>query len=54
MRPINVEAAAQAFWGMLFSHSLMHDVYADQVGSSMGLEEMVEHFVDLFMRGTVR
>ncbi len=53
VRPINVEAAAQAFWGMFFTYGLAHDIYADQI-KGVRPEELVNHFVDLFVQGTIR
>lgn len=54
LRPINAEAAAQAFWGMFFSYGLAHDFYFDQVDGGMSEEELVNHFVDIFYQGTIR
>lgn len=54
LRPINVEAAAQAFWGMFFSYGLAQNIYADRVGDEMSTDELVGHFVDLFVQGTIR
>jgi AcrR family transcriptional regulator len=54
VRPINVEAAAQAFWGMFFTYGLGQDVYAERMGMRVSAEEMVGHFVDLFVHGTIR
>lgn len=54
LRDINVEAAAQAFWGMIFSYGLAHDMYADRVDGGMNEGELVSHFVDIFVQGTIR
>lgn len=53
IRPVHVEAAAQAFWGMFFTYGVILDVYNDDFGQDMSVEEIVAHFVDIFVNGTL-
>ena len=54
IRPLNVEAAAQAFWGMFFSYGVIQDVYGEPAVEGMPPEETVAHFVNIFVDGTIR
>jgi AcrR family transcriptional regulator len=53
VRPLNVEAAAQAFWGMFFAYGVLLDVYDEPPSGEMSPEEVVVHFVDIFVNGTI-
>jgi len=54
IRPLHVEAAAQAFWGMFFTYGVILDAFNDDFGQDMPAEEIVAHFVDIFVYGTLR
>jgi AcrR family transcriptional regulator len=47
------ELTAQAFFGMFFEYSLGRNLI-DEEGTELSMEAVVEHLVDLFVRGTLR
>jgi AcrR family transcriptional regulator len=53
LRPLNTEAAAQAFLGMFFAYGLILSAFDEQLAVRMPLDEVVPHFVDIFINGTV-
>jgi TetR/AcrR family transcriptional repressor of mexJK operon len=53
IRPIHPEAAAQVFFGALFSYSLMTEVLIDPAKAKATAEQVVETAVDIFVEGTV-
>jgi AcrR family transcriptional regulator len=52
VRPLHAEAAAQAFWGMFFAYGISTGILAEPVQPAISDEELVSHFVDIFVRGT--
>lgn len=54
IRPINTDAAAQAFWGMIFAYSLIVDTLKEGIPGDMTPEEAVTHFVNIFIDGTIQ
>jgi AcrR family transcriptional regulator len=53
IRPVNTDAAAQAFWGMILAYSLIVDALKDEIPGGMSPEEAVTHFVNIFIDGTI-
>lgn len=53
VRPLDPEAMAQAFWGMIFSYGLSLAILAEPLASGMSPEEVVAQFVDIFVSGTI-
>jgi AcrR family transcriptional regulator len=53
VRQLHAEATAQAFWGMFFAYGISVGILAEPVQPALSDEEMVSHFVDIFVRGTV-
>lgn len=54
VRPINTDAAAQAFWGMILAYSLIVDALKAGIPGERTPEETVAHFVDIFIEGTIQ
>jgi AcrR family transcriptional regulator len=54
IRSINTDAAAQAFWGMILAYSLIVDALKEEIPGDMTPEEVVNHFVDIFIEGTIQ
>jgi AcrR family transcriptional regulator len=54
IRPLNVEAAAQAFWGMFFAYAVILDVYHEPPSLGVSPQEVAAHFVDVFVNGIIR
>jgi AcrR family transcriptional regulator len=54
VRILHAEAAAQAFWGMFFAYSISLGLLAEPVRPELASEKLVELFVDIFVRGTLR
>jgi AcrR family transcriptional regulator len=54
IRPINTEAAAQAFWGMILAYSLIIDALDEGIPGDMTPEQAVAHFVNIFIDGTIQ
>ena len=52
VRPLHAEAAAQAFWGMVFAYSISLWLLDEKVQPELSSEELVEAFVEIFVRGT--
>jgi hypothetical protein len=52
VRPLHAEAAAQAFWGMFFAYSISLGLLDEKVQPELSPEELVEAFVEIFVRGT--
>jgi AcrR family transcriptional regulator len=53
LRPLHAEAAAQAFWGMFFAYGISTGILAEPVQPEISDKELVSHFVDIFIRGTI-
>jgi len=53
VRPLNCEAAANALWGMFFTYGLSTGLYDEPSITTLSPEEMVRHYVDLFIEGTL-
>ena len=53
VRPLNVEAAAQAFMGMIFAYSMTLNLFDEPALREMSPHDIVAHFVDLFVDGTI-
>jgi len=51
VRQLHVEAAAQAFWGMLFAYSISLGLLDEDVEPELEPGELVAQFVDIFVRG---
>lgn len=51
LRALNTKAAAQAFWGMILAYSLVVDALKENVPGGQTPEEVVAHFVDIFIHG---
>jgi AcrR family transcriptional regulator len=54
IKKINTEAAAQAFWGMILSYSLIVDTLKEEIPGDITPEEAVTHFVNIFIDGTIQ
>jgi AcrR family transcriptional regulator len=54
VRELHAEAAAQAFWGMFFAYSISLGLLGESVKPTLTTEELVDLFVDIFVRGTIR
>jgi hypothetical protein len=54
VRQLHAEAAAQAFWGMFFAYSVSLWLLGESVKPELSTEELVDLFVDIFVRGTSR
>jgi AcrR family transcriptional regulator len=54
VRELHAEAAAQAFWGMFFAYSIGLGLLGESVKPTLTTEELVDLFVDIFVRGTIR
>lgn len=54
VRPLHAEAAAQAFWGMFFAYGISLGLLAEPLRPEIASEELVVHFVDIFVRGTIK
>jgi AcrR family transcriptional regulator len=54
VRELHAEAAAQAFWGMFFAYSISLWLLGESVKPELPTEELVDLFVDIFVRGTIR
>jgi AcrR family transcriptional regulator len=54
VRELHAEAAAQAFWGMFFAYSISLGLLSESVKPELTTEELVELFVDIFVRGTIK
>jgi len=52
VRPLQTEAAAQAFWGMFFAYSISLWLLDEAVQPEMSSAALVELFVDIFVQGT--
>ncbi len=52
VRSLNVDAAAHIFWGMLLAYRLSVDLLAEPGVGGASEEEVVAHFVDIFIHGT--
>lgn len=52
VRPLNAEAAAQAFWGMFFAYSISVSILDEPLSTELSRENLVSEFVDLFVQGT--
>jgi len=54
VRELHAEAAAQAFWGMFFAYSISLGLLSESVKPELTTDELVELFVDIFVRGTIK
>jgi AcrR family transcriptional regulator len=54
VRELHAEAAAQAFWGMFFAYSISLWLLGESVKPDLTIEELVDLFVDIFVRGTIK
>jgi AcrR family transcriptional regulator len=54
VRKGHAEALAQAFWGMFLAYAISVGLLAEPVSPELSTEELVAHFVDIFVRGTVQ
>jgi TetR/AcrR family transcriptional repressor of mexJK operon len=52
VRPVDPEAAANAFWGMFMAYRIGTDWLAEPGVGGASDEEVVRHFVDIFVGGT--
>ncbi|MCL7455430.1 MAG: TetR/AcrR family transcriptional regulator [Anaerolineae bacterium] len=52
VRMLHADAAAQAFWGMFFAYSVSLGLLDEEVRPELSVEEVVDHFVDIFVLGT--
>jgi AcrR family transcriptional regulator len=52
VRMLHADAAAQAFWGMFFAYSVSVGLLDEEVRPELSVEEVVDHFVDIFVLGT--
>jgi AcrR family transcriptional regulator len=52
VRPLNPEAAAQAFWGMFFAYSISLWLLHEEAGPIASSTQIVEQYVDIFVQGT--
>jgi len=52
VRSLNVDAAAHIFWGMLLAYRLSVDLLAEPGVGGASEEEVVAHFVDIFINAT--
>jgi TetR/AcrR family transcriptional repressor of mexJK operon len=52
VRPLHPEAMAQAFWGMFFAYGISLGILAEPVSPEIPADELVTHFVDIFVNGT--
>jgi AcrR family transcriptional regulator len=53
VRSLHAEAAAQAFWGMFFAYAVSLGLLAESVNPELETGELVTHFVDIFVAGTL-
>jgi AcrR family transcriptional regulator len=53
VRPLHAEAAAQAFWGMLFAYTISLWLVDEPLQPELDVEELVAQFVDIFVDGTL-
>jgi AcrR family transcriptional regulator len=53
LRRLNPEVAAQAFWGMFFAYAIALGVFAEPATPELSTDQVVEHFVDIFVKGTI-
>jgi hypothetical protein len=51
VRPLHVEAAAQAFWGMFFAYSISLWLLDERVEPELDARALATAFVDIFVRG---
>ncbi|MBN1657860.1 MAG: TetR/AcrR family transcriptional regulator [Anaerolineae bacterium] len=51
VRPLHVEAAAQAFWGMFFAYSFGSWLMDEEMEPPLSIDELVREFVSLFVKG---
>jgi AcrR family transcriptional regulator len=54
VRPLRPQVMAQAFAGMLFSYAVVWGILEDSIDGELSTEELVGHFVDIFVHGTIR
>jgi AcrR family transcriptional regulator len=54
IHPGHPEVLAQAFLGMFFSYVVLHGFLLDSLEPEVSPDEVVEQFVTLFVRGTLR
>jgi AcrR family transcriptional regulator len=54
LRPLNTDAAAQAFWGMIFAYGLILETLQEEIPGDLPPEKAVAHFVDIFIEGTIK
>jgi AcrR family transcriptional regulator len=54
VRPLNAEAAAQAFWGMFFAYSISLWLMDEEAGRIESSQQIVEQYVDIFVQGTAQ
>lgn len=53
VRPLDPEAAGQAFLGMFFSYAISQAALGDRPAAHLSQDELVAQFVDIFVAGTV-
>jgi hypothetical protein len=53
-RELDPVIAARAFLGMVFDHLNVHAVFRQDPAPSQSIEEVVETFVSIFLRGIER
>jgi AcrR family transcriptional regulator len=54
VRTLHAEATAQAFWGMFFAYGISLGILAEPVSPEIPAEDMLAHFVDIFVHGTMK
>jgi AcrR family transcriptional regulator len=50
----HAEALAQAFIGMFFAYAISLDIFDETLEPEISIQELVSHFVDLFIEGTLK
>jgi AcrR family transcriptional regulator len=53
VRPLDPEAMAHAFWGMLFSYGISQGMLDETPSAELSQDELLACFVDIFVRGTL-
>jgi AcrR family transcriptional regulator len=51
VRPLNVEAAAQAFWGMFFAYTFRRWLLDEETEPPLSIDEVVSEYVGIFVKG---
>lgn len=54
LRPLNPEAAAQAFLGMFITYTLILDPETEHISGVNEIDDLIEEFVNIFYIGTIQ